>query len=516
MWIVTRKVEGKTLTKALPAGEAVERTRQQIAEYRRFRKLTRELVETNVQICDLQLRGPKQEAATKVKKTALGEVLGHDLREEIERLVGGEAAQAMEFEAVETAVRRQTLRFAARVVEQRLNADHSDFSGASRSCSCGRPARYVDRRAKPFQTVLGELRLERAYYYCATCQRGFCPRDQELGMKGTSLSPAVTRMIGTVGALVSFQEGSGLLRELAGVEVGAKQVERTAEALGAEVAEDGRQQVEAWREEPLPSTLYLGLDGTGIPMRREELEGRAGKQADGSAQTREVKVCAIWSAESRDAEGLPRRDEGSVSYSAAIETAASRDTDLQRAEFTQRVEREAQRRGFSQVLRQVVIGDGAPWIWNLAEELFPQALQIVDRFHVKEHLSQVAKAVYGQDEAAHHWAQRRHQELDSGRSRSLTRALARHAPCSPEARNCLQCLERNRQRMRYPEFHAQGLCTSSGVLEAGCKVVVGSRLKRSGMHWTVHGSNAIIALRCYKLSGRFEDFWERRAESVGA
>jgi hypothetical protein len=458
----------------------------------------------------------KSQGSPRLKKTALGEALAHDLADEIERLVGREAATAMDFEAVETAVRRQALRFAARVVEQRLNADHSDFTGARRPCSCGRPARYVDRRAKPFQTVLGELRLERAYYYCAVCQRGFCPRDQQLGMEDTSLSPAVTRMSGTVGALVSFQEGSELLRELAGVEVSAKRVERTAEALGAEIAEEERQQVEAEREGPLPQTLYLGLDGTGIPMRREELEGRVGKQPDGSARTREVKVCAIWSAESRDAEGLPRRDEGSVSYSAAIEKAARRDTDSQPAEFTQRVEREAQRRDFTRVSRQVVIGDGAPWIWNLADELFPQALQIVDRYHVKEHLSQVAKAIYVQADAAHHWAERRHQELDSGRWQSLTRALDRHSARIPEARACLQYLERNRQRMRYPEFHAQGLCTSSGVLEAGCKVVVGSRLKRSGMHWTVRGSNAIIALRCHKLSGRFEDFWERRAHRVAA
>jgi transposase len=124
-----------------------------------------------------------------------------------------------------------------------------------------------------------------------------------------------------------------------------------------------------------------------------------------------------------------------VSYSAAIETAARRDTDPQAAELTQRVEREAKRRGFSQAPRQVVIGDGALWIWNLAEELFPQALQIVDRCHVKEHLSQVAKALYGQDEAADRWAQGRHQELDSWRWRSLTRALARHAGRSPEAGN---------------------------------------------------------------------------------
>ena len=87
---------------------------------------------------------------------------------------------------------------------------------------------------------------------------------------------------------------------------------------------------------------------------------------------------------------------------------------------------------------------------------------------------------------------------------------------SEEARRCLIYFQTNRERMRYPEFHAQGLCTSTGVVEAGCKVAIGTRLKRAGMHWTVRGSNAIIALRCSKLSGRFQDFWERRTERLAA
>src|SRR5205814_1907496 len=171
-----------------------------------------------------------------------------------------------------------------------------------------------------------------------------------------------------VGALVSFQEGSDLLQELAGVEVEAKQVERTAEALGAEVIEDERRWVEPDPPEPLPSTLYLGIDGTGVPMRRSELRGRTGKQADGSAKTREVKLCTVWSAESRDAEGHPVRDEGSVTYSAAIESAASADADPHASEFAQRVGRAAQRRRFEQATHRVHLGDGAPWSWNLGQD----------------------------------------------------------------------------------------------------------------------------------------------------
>lgn len=418
----------------------------------------------------------------------------------------------LDFEALEVALRRRTLGLAARAIEQRLNADTSDHTGPQQPCPCGQTARYVDRRSKRFQSVLGELCLERAYYHCSACGEGFCPRDRAVGVEGTSLSPAVQHMVGTVGAMVSFQEGSELLRDLAGLPVDAKQVERVAEGLGAEIAEEERRHVEPEADGPVPPTLYLGLDGTGIPMRASELEGRAGKQADGSAQTREVKLCTIWSAEGRDAEGLPVRDAGSVTYSAAIESAATSDTDSRLAEFTQRVQREATRRRFEKAPRTVVLGDGAAWIWNIAQELAPQAIQIVDRFHVKEHLSGVAKAIYGTaSEAGKRWAQRRHQELDAGRWRPLVAALARQAPHSEEARNCVQYLQRNRERMRYPEFHAQGLCTSTGVVEAGCKLAIGTRLKRAGMHWTVRGSNAIIALRCCKLSGRFEDFWERRA-----
>jgi hypothetical protein len=159
-----------------------------------------------------------------------------------------------------------------------------------------------------------------------------------------------------------------------------------------------------------------------------------------------------------------------------------------------------------------VLGDGAAWIWKLVSETFPHATQILDRFHAKQHLSDVAKDVYGVDsDLGSQWARRLHEELDAGRTDSILAALRVHADVSEEARKCISYVEVNRERMRYPEFRAAGLCTSSGVVEAGCKVAVGHRLKRAGMHWSVHGSNAIAALRCHRLSRRFEDFWERRA-----
>jgi hypothetical protein len=327
------------------------------------------------------------------------------------------------------------------------------------------------------------------------------------------LSPGVLRMVGMVGAMVSFEEGHELLRELAGVEVSTKHVERAAESLGWEAAQDERRVVEPPpANDRIAATLYLGMDGTGVPMRASELEGREGKQPDGSSKTREVKVVTVWSAEGRDKEGIPVRDPGSVSYSAAIESAATRDTDKTPSEFAQRVEREAQRCGFDRAKRRVVLGDGAPWVWNLADELFPGTIQIVDRFHAKQKLSDVAKSIFGPESGlGKEWGRQRHDELDAGDIEAVLNSLRVHAPKDNEARKCVDYVQRNRQRMRYAKFRAEGLCTSTGVVEAGCKVAIGTRCKRAGMHWTVAGADTIIALRCYKLSRRFDDFWQRRS-----
>lgn len=447
------------------------------------------------------------------QKKGLQTELQSDIVQEIEALLGNQAIRDLDFEAVEMAARRQALRLAARALEQRLNADTSDHAGPELPCSCGGPAQYHGRHQKTVESVLGPLHLERAYYHCAKCKSGFCPRDRDLRLELFSLTPGVLRMTGSTAALVSFEESSALLHELAGVEVSTSQVQRAAEALGTEIAADERACVEKMGE--VAPTTYLGMDGTGVPMRPSEVAGRAGKQPDGSAKTREAKLVTVWTAESRDEEGKPVRDPGSITYSAAIESAATPDTSPRRSEFAERVLREATRRRFTEAPRCVVLGDGSPWIWNTATELFPQAIQILDRFHVKETLHRTAQSIFGATNEGKQWATARCAELDDGKLHTIVHALRPHSS-SAEATKCALYIIRNRLRMRYPKFHAQGLCTSTGVLEAGCKVAIGTRLKRAGMHWNASGANAIIALRCSKLSGRFEDFWERRSTSVEA
>ena len=163
------------------------------------------------------------------------------------------------------------------MLEEKLNADTSDYRGPWLSCECGRSARYAGRRRKRFTSVLGPLVLERAYYHCVGCESGFYPRDRELGLEGGSLSPGAVRMVGTAAARVSFAESSELLAELAGLRIDPKRVERAAEALGGEIAEDECVRIES--EPPSAPTMYLGMDGTGVPVRREETEGPCGQAA---------------------------------------------------------------------------------------------------------------------------------------------------------------------------------------------------------------------------------------------
>src|SRR5260370_14002855 len=201
-----------------------------------------------------------------LKKTLFCDLLASDVVQEIETLLGGQAVEDMDLEALELAVRQHVLQLAGAAVEQRLNADTRDERGSRTCCRCGQAVRFAGRRTKQVESVLGPLRLERAYYHCASCGHGYCPRDQHLGIENTSHSPALKRMTVTVGALVSVQEGSALLTELAGVAVDAKQVERTAEALGKEIAEDERMHTEPLDSLSLPQTLHLGLDRTTIPL----------------------------------------------------------------------------------------------------------------------------------------------------------------------------------------------------------------------------------------------------------
>ena len=385
---------------------------------------------------------------------------------------------------------------------------------AAVACACGGQARYHDHRSKRLLTVLGPVELERAYYVCPHCREGHSPRDQELDVERQEFSPGVRRMMALVGSETSFDRGREQLELLAGLELTAKAVERGAEAIGTDIAEREQEQIRRAKQLELPEVcapavpvFYIEMDGTGIPVVKTEMEGRQGKIEGQPAHTREVKLGCVFTQTGTDKDGRPVRDEGSTSYVAAIETAE---------QFGLRIYTEAWRRGWSRANKKVVIGDGAIWIWNLADQHFPGAIQIVDLYHARQHLWELsAKLFPGDERARNRWTARRLKHLEAGKIEALVKTLTELRPQNPElaklVRNEADYFQRNAERMRYPLFRRQGLFVGSGVVEAGCKQLIGARLKRSGMFWTVRGANAVIALRCCRLSGSFEDYWESRS-----
>ncbi|MGH9357903.1 MAG: ISKra4 family transposase [Terriglobia bacterium] len=387
-------------------------------------------------------------------------------------------------------------------------------------CSCGQSAHYHELRSKPVLTAVGTVEVSRPYYRCWHCQQGQFPADVELDIENTEFSPGVRRMQAMVGQEAPFDHGREQMKVLAGLEVTAKSVERTAETLGADIAQRDQGEIQKALQldlpvvagEPIP-ILYVQMDGTGIPVVKKETVGRQGKKEGQPAHTREVKLGCVFTQTRWDKEGYPIRDPDSTTYTGAIETAEA---------FGQRLYREACQRGWSRAQTKVVMGDGAEWIWNLAAEHFPGAIQIVDLYHARQHLWELARRLYPHDEGRQKGWMKAHQKrlLDQGKIERLVAALRALKSGNPEVAEKIRTeadyFERNADRMRYPTFRRQHLFVGSGVIEAGCKTVIGCRFKRSGMFWTVRGANAILALRCSYLNGRFEDYWEGRRSAIAA
>jgi len=381
-------------------------------------------------------------------------------------------------------------------------------------CTCGRQARYKDMRLKPILTVLGPAKMLRAYYWCSQCRQGQFPADIARDIEDTEFSPGVRRMLALVGSeCSSFDHGRQQMELLADLEVTAKAVERVTETIGADIAGLQQETIQRAMQLELPvavgdpiQKIYVQMDGTGLPMVAKETQGRSGRGEDGRAHTREAKLGCVFTQTNVDDQGRPVRDEESTTYTGAIETAA---------EFSRRIYTEAHQHGWARAQVKVVMGDGADWIWNICQEQFPGAIQIVDLYHARQHLWDLGSKLHPNDEKAkRRWVMAHQHFLDDGNIEKLVAKLRSLSPENPElaaaVRTEANYFQRNAERMRYPKFREQKLFVGSGVIEAGCKTVMGSRLKRSGMFWTVRGANAVIALRCCRHSRQFDDYWEHR------
>jgi hypothetical protein len=420
----------------------------------------------------------------------------------------------LDLEATETLMRSAVHHAGATALTRLLQFAVPATDRRTVPCSCGHSAPYRGLRCRPVLTVLGKVEVSRPWYLCPHCHTGQFPADVELDIENTEFSPGVRRMQAVVGQEMPFDHGRQQMKLLADLDVTTKAVERTAEAIGEDIAVHEQQEIQRAVQLDLPMVLgqavpilYVQMDGTGVPVVKKETVGRQGKTEGQPAHTREVKLGCVFTQTKWDEEGYAIRDPDSTTYTGAIETAE---------EFGKRIYVEAWKRGWSHAAKKVVVGDGAEWIWNLADQHFPGAVQIVDLFHARQHLWELARKLYPNDEANQKLWIKVHQKrlLDKGKIATLVFALRSIVSANPEVvekiRTEADYFERNAARMRYPKFRHQHLFVGSGVIEAGCKTVIGARLKQSGMFWTVRGANAIIALRCCQLNARLEDYWEAR------
>jgi len=398
------------------------------------------------------------------------------------------------------------------ILEEAINSDGGDYRGRSLPCKKGHIFEFKGYREKKLLTLLGPVKVKRAYYYDEQCKRGCCPKDTALDIEGSSFSPGVKRIMGRVGTFRPFCAGHEDIKEIAGISVESKEIERQCHQLGQEVEAfyktegDVALSGKVIKMKSVPK-MYICMDGTGVPVIKAETANRKGKGKDGQAKTREVKLGCVFTQTTVDEKGCPVRDEGSTSYTGAIETAEK---------FGSRIYTEAVRRDLDRAEKVCVIGDGAPWIWNIADEHFYGAIQIVDLYHARQHYWNAAKIAFGVDKRElKQWTEKRRKELNQGKVEKVIEAIAQLSASTKEEQELLEkemgYFEKNKERMRYADFKKQELFVGSGVVEAGCRTVVGQRLKQSGMHWSVKGANNIIALRCCFLSNLWEDFWEYRA-----
>ena len=401
---------------------------------------------------------------------------------------------------LELGIREALRRDGRRALEDLLNDPHWRVAGDQ-----VRPGekRYADR-PNEVGSLFGAVTLRRNYYPDGQ-GGGRAPLDEALGLV-EGCTPALARLMCRAGAVEHYEAAAASLNEYTGLTVVGRHLQRLVNRLGPQMAQWPRPAAGV-NPPPADQAFYVEADGTGIPVRPEETAGRKGKQPDQAAKTREVKLGCVFTQTQRDAEGQPLRDAQSTSSVATVKPAA---------EFGALLRAEARQRGLALARVVVFLGDGAAWVWELARVNFPLALCILDFFHAAEHLEGLAEALLGEntDPAKtqwEHWAKTLKEQPEGVAIvlREARQALPRRGKRREAALKQIAYFESNADKMRYAEYRARGLFIGSGVIEAGCKTVIGARLKQSGMFWGVPGAQNVLDIRCLLENRQFDLFWQQ-------
>jgi len=395
------------------------------------------------------------------------------------------------------------LRDTARLLENFFNHELPEL--------LGEPTLQPNERFHSYQTRkvctgVGPIRLRRPYY--RGDQGGRYPMDEALGLYD-QYTPATVQLMCWAGAMdSSFELASETLARFAGLQIPGRQVQRVVNSFGQQAATWMHDRQSEERKTPV-EVLNIQTDMTGIPARPEELQGVKGKQPDGTAKTRQIKVGCVFT-QSRDARGHPQRDPFSSTYIAAF---------CDRTDFAPLLWTEALKRGYATARKTVFIGDGAEWIWNMVNDRFSDAVQIVDFYHACEHLYALCRALQPDEVRAKALFKKWRRRLkNNGLSRILEETAERLPSLDAEARKAAEAqipyFQTNAERMKYRTFRRKGYFIGSGAIEGACRHIVAQRAKLSGMRWSCGGAENVLAFRCLIKSNLFDTYCSSRRQAA--
>ncbi len=365
----------------------------------------------------------------------------------------------------------------------------------SLSCACGHQALYQRERKAQLTTLLGPITFWRSYYLCPACGLGQHPLDAQLQICAGSRSQALDELLALLGATQdSFVQAAQVLERLTLVQLSANSVRDATEQLGAVLLEDHpqplAQQGAGLMARPSatqrPKRLYISMDGVLAHLHQRGWS--------------EIKVGCCYQTDTRvnhkRAGGLDIRAH-SASYVSAL---------CEAREFGWRLWQEAVRRGVLEAEEVVVLGDGAHWIWNIAEQHFPRATQIVDWYHASQYLWSAASAIWGEASAQRgEWAHAQLELLWQGKVAEVLLDLEQWRERGEAVEAALSYYTEHQTRMDYASYRARGLQIGSGSAESACKQVVSARLKGAGMIWEAAGAEAVAMVRAWLKSERWEE-----------
>ncbi len=381
-------------------------------------------------------------------------------------------------EAVEAFLQEQLRRVGQEALQTLCQRGVAHHEQAETPRCCEHRMDYHSRRPRTVLTLFGQVRVVRRYYRCLHCGKSVSPADAWLGWRG-GFSYHLQEAVAWECARVPYREALASVRKFLGIELSVHGAEQIVAEWGAEPL------VPKPYAERVKQDLIVQLDGTTAHLE----EG-----------WKEVKLAALYAWDHTD----PEATEQARSYCADW---------LPAADFTAPLWREAVARGAPSARQVVVIGDGAEWVWQTASLLFPRALQILDWYHLTEHVNGAAKAAFGSAWEEH--AERWRSEVWEGRSEGVQEHMRELTAVGRDdadgtVRKCAQYLETHQQRTRYADFRAAGWPVGSGVVEGGCKHVINMRFKRKSTRWTKRGAEAVLWLRIDWLNGR----WSARCKHL--